>query len=84
VGRSVTYYVLGARVDKAKNNSGASNFFLEIRAKKTMNETKIKLHIQAPWRPGALYLSTPDWVRLAQHTFQYWVLGVTMMNFEFL
>jgi hypothetical protein len=39
-------------VDKTKNNlgaspffSGASIFFLLIRAKKTMNQTKIKLHI---------------------------------------
>jgi hypothetical protein len=39
-------------VDKTKNNSGASPFsqepayfFLQIRAKKTINQTKIKLHI---------------------------------------
>jgi hypothetical protein len=42
----------GAGVEKTKNNSGASPFFsgasiifLQIRAKKTMNQTKIKLHI---------------------------------------
>jgi hypothetical protein len=40
-------------VDKTKNNSGASIFSLQIWAKKTMNQTKIKLHmnlkIQVPW-----------------------------------
>jgi hypothetical protein len=35
----------GAGVEKTKNNSGASIFFLQIWAKKTMNQTKIKLHI---------------------------------------
>jgi hypothetical protein len=40
--------VLQNRVDKTKNNSGGSIFFLLIWAKKTLNQTKIKLHIQAP------------------------------------
>jgi hypothetical protein len=38
-------------VDKTKNNSGASPppfFFLQIRAKKTMNQTKINLKILVP------------------------------------
>jgi hypothetical protein len=34
-----------AGVDKTKNNSGASIFFSQIQAKKTMTETKRKLHI---------------------------------------
>jgi hypothetical protein len=34
-----------AGVDKTKNNSGASIFFLQIRAKKTMNQTKKELYI---------------------------------------
>jgi hypothetical protein len=46
-------------VDKTKNNSGASPFFLQIRAKKTMNLKAPGKSFQAPWRPGALYLSTP-------------------------
>jgi hypothetical protein len=57
-------------VDKTKSISGASPFFsgasiffLQILAKKTMNlNLKIQApgkNFQAPWRPGALYLSTP-------------------------
>jgi hypothetical protein len=56
-------------VDKTKNNSGANIFFLQIQAKKTMNQTKTKLYIlkirapgknfQVPWQPVTLYLSTP-------------------------
>jgi hypothetical protein len=71
-----------AVVDKTKNNSraspffsGASIFFLQIQAKKTMNQTKINLKIQtpgknfqAPWQLGALYMSAPDlWVVMKLH-----------------
>jgi hypothetical protein len=34
-------FAVQAGVDKTKNNSGASIFFLQIRAKKTMNQTKL-------------------------------------------
>jgi hypothetical protein len=55
-----------AGVDKTKNNSGVSPFFsgasicfLQIQAKKTMNQTKIKLYISGAMATGRLYLSTP-------------------------
>jgi hypothetical protein len=60
--KKTTYFHPGG-VDKTKNNSGANIFFLQIPANKTMNlNLKIQApgkNFQAPWRPGALYLSTP-------------------------
>jgi hypothetical protein len=45
-GTEEKYEYLQSGVDKTKNNSGASIFFfLHIRAKKTINQTKIKLYI---------------------------------------
>jgi hypothetical protein len=44
---------------KTKNNSGASIFFSQIRAKKTLKIQAPGKNFHAPWRPGALYLSTP-------------------------
>jgi hypothetical protein len=51
-------------VDKTKNNSGASIFFFcKYELKNHESNSKIKApgkNFQAPWRLGALYLSTPE------------------------
>jgi hypothetical protein len=57
-GNAQQYTKLKIIQEPAPFSQESAYFFLQIRAKKTMNQTKINLKIQAPWRPGALYLST--------------------------